>query len=84
RQASWELEIGYGFADERNNFDTDTYELAAGIASGSGSLVRFGIRHAAVHATHSSSDIGRTPFTQAAQSTRYESFGGYGLGLLEG
>jgi hypothetical protein len=84
RQASYELELGYGFSAERNNFDSETYEAAAGFPTGSGSLFRLGLRHASVHSTPSSTDMGRTPFTQSAQSTRYEFFGGYGWGLLEG
>ncbi|MCX6109529.1 MAG: hypothetical protein NTZ90_08005 [Proteobacteria bacterium] len=84
RRASAEVQLGYGYTAEANNFDTDTVELGVGIPVSGGSLLRFGLRRAMVHGTPSSNAIGRTPFKQGAQSTRYELFGGYGFGLLEG
>ena len=84
RRAAAEVQLGYGYTAEANNFDTDTVELGVGIPVSGGSLLRFGLRRAMVHSTPSSNDIGRTPFKQGAQSTRYELFGGYGFGLLEG
>ncbi len=84
RAATAEVQLGYGYVDEANNFDTETFELGAGVPTGEGSMARFGLRRTQVYSTPSSNDVGRTPFRQAAQPTRYEFFGGDGYGLLEG
>jgi hypothetical protein len=84
RRADAELQAGYGYIDEANNFESDVFELGVGIPAGDGSLLRFGLRRAYVHGTPSSNDIGRTPFRQKALPTRYEAYGGYAFGLLEG
>ena len=84
RSATAELEAAVGEVNAANNFDNEVYELAAGIPLGDGSLARFGVRRAQVYATPSSNMVGRTPFRQASLVTRYEVFGGYGFGLLEG
>ena len=84
RRADAELQAGYGYIDEANNFESDVFELGAGVPAGDGSLLRLGIRRAYVRSTPSSNDIGRTPFKQKALPTRYEVYGGYAFGLLEG
>lgn len=83
RAATFELQLGIGEVLENNNFNTAAYELAGGVPM-QGSMLRFGLRRVDVFSTPSSDDIGRTPFKQAAQSTRYELFTSYAFGLLEG
>lgn len=84
REATFELEFGADYADEANNYDTDGWHLGASLPTAGGFVVRFLIRRIYVHATHSGELIGRTPFRQAAQPTRYEYALGGGWALLEG
>ncbi len=84
RKNSYELQLGYGYTDEANNFENEVYELMLGLPAEGGIITRVGIRRAIVMGTESSDKVGRTPFTQESTMTRYELVGGFGYSLLEG
>lgn len=84
REAAFELEIGADYADEANNYDTNGWHIGASVPTGGGFVFRLLIRRMYVHASHAGELIGRTPFRQAAQPTRYEYALGGGWALLEG
>jgi len=84
RKNSYELQLGYGYTDEANNFENEIYELILGLPSEGGLITRIGLRRAIVMGTKSSDKIGRTPFTQESSMTRYELVAGLGYSLLEG
>jgi hypothetical protein len=84
RKNSYELQLGYGYTDEANNFENEIYELILGLPSEGGLITRVGLRRAIVMGTNSSDKIGRTPFTQESTMTRYEIVAGLGFSLLEG
>jgi len=80
------LIFGYGAVHymENNSFESSAYQFSIGVPMRTGSLIRAGFRRVKVSETHSSVLLAKTPFTQSAQSTRFEFFGNYGLNLLEG
>jgi hypothetical protein len=72
RRKSGELGLGIGSIDEANNFETRVYELSYAMPISGGWIGKAAIRRAIVRGTSSSNQIARTPFRQAAQSSRYE------------
>ncbi len=84
RRSLLEIRGGYGFVHEANNFENEAFALGVSIPSLYGSSLRVNIRRVNVYSTSSSRMLGRTPFQQAAQLTRYELGIGAGYYLLEG
>lgn len=84
RKNSYELQLGTGYIDEANNFETEVYEIILGVPMEGGLMTRFGLRRVIVRGTDSSDKIGRTPFTQESAMTRYELVAGMAFSLLEG
>ena len=83
RKASSELDLGYGYTDEANNFDNEAYDIGLGFPLGSG-IFRLDLRRINVYPTRSSNLLGRTPFTQEATVTRYEAGGTFMWSVFEG
>jgi hypothetical protein len=84
RKKAYELQLGYGYIDEENNFENEVFELMMGFPSDGGFMPRFGVRRVIVMGTESSDKLARTPFKQEAGMTRYEIVTGVGISLLEG
>ena len=84
RKNAYELQLGTGYIDEANNFETEVYEIILGVPMEGGLITRVGLRHVIVRGTESSDNVGRTPFTQESGMTRYEILAGMGFSLLEG
>jgi hypothetical protein len=84
RKVAYELSLAYGGVQEANNFDTDTFDLGVGFPAGGLGMGRISLRRSWVKGTKSSDMLGRTPFRQEAQMTRYEIAGAYNIVLLEG
>ena len=84
RKYKFEMQAGYGYVEERNNFTNSAYELSGALPAGAGSQFRFGLRRVLMQRTDSTDKIARTPFKQAAQYSRYELQVAYAYGLMEG
>jgi hypothetical protein len=84
RDATAEVEVGQDYDDEQNNYDTNGWHLGGTVPTDGGFEFRFLVRRIYVHASRAGELIGRTPFRQAAQPTRYEYALGGGWALLEG
>lgn len=84
RRNSYELQLGYGYIDEQNNFENEVFELMVGFPGSGGFMPRMGIRRVHMMGTPSSAKLARTPFKQEAGMTRYEVVGGFGMSLMEG
>lgn len=84
RRAGYELELGYDYVDEANNFNNDGGHIGLGIPVGGGFAFRFGVRRFNVYGTRSSNLVSRTPFKQPGLTNRYEFFAGGSYALLEG
>lgn len=84
RKSAAEIELGYVYVDEANNFESWGAELIGSIPSDAGVTFRFGLRRFWLESTESAELIEKTPFRQKAQPTRYEIMGGLGVSLLEG
>ncbi len=83
RNAVLELRLGYGKVIEYNDFDNSAWEFGIGIPF-DGWILDFGLRRVKVEQTSSSRLLGRTPFEQDAQVSRYELFVDGSLRLTEG
>ena len=83
RKSSSELNLGYGYTDEANNFNNEAYDLGIGFPLGSW-IFQLDLRRINVYPTYSSNLLGRTPFTQEATVTRYEMGGTFMFSLFEG
>ncbi len=84
RKMATELSFGYGYADEANNFDTESFNLGLGIPTGDGYLIQGGLRRTLVYSTPSTNQLGATPYLQEALTSRYELYGGLAASLVEG
>ncbi len=84
RKSNLEIEFGYDYIDEFNNFDTKGWHLGLNIPTSSGLIYQGGFRRFEIYTTDSSKLLGKTPFKQAAQPNRYELYAGFGYLLLEG
>jgi len=84
RKSSYELELGYDYADEKNNFENDGAHLGLAFPTSSGFLTRLALRRMLVYGSESSNKVGRTPFRQPAGVSRYELMVGGGMSLVEG
>jgi hypothetical protein len=84
RKMSSEVSFGYGYADEANNFDTESFNLGLGIPARDGYLIQGGLRRTLVYSTPSTNQLGATPYLQEGLTSRYELYGGLAVSLLEG
>lgn len=84
RKLNSEVYLGYGYADEANNFNTESYDLGIGLPQDSGYVFTLGLRRTNVYSTPSTNQLGSTPYLQEALTTRFELYGGVAASLLEG
>jgi hypothetical protein len=84
RSAGFELNIGYGYIDEANNFENEVIEITPAFPSSSGITYKAIMRRVKVFATDSTNTLGRSPFVQAAGVTRYQLGAGINYSVLEG
>lgn len=84
KRATYELQLGYGTVDEKNNFENAAWDLGFGVPTDSGWIFGGGLRRVIMASTASSDDVGRGPFTQDAQMTRYELYMNANWRILEG
>ena len=84
KKASYELQLGFGTVDENNSFENEVWELGLGFPTDVGWIFASGIRRVNMQRTRSSDMLGRSPFVQDAQMTRYEWFFNADWRLVEG
>lgn len=84
RQERIQVEGGYSTIDEANSFKSDSFHLGLSRPLSRGWIIRGQVRRVSTTETASSRAISLTPFSQAAQPSRFEFLGGAGFVLLDG
>ena len=84
RQERIQVEGGYSTIDEANSFKSESFHLGLSRPFGRGWILRGQVRRVLTTETASSRAVSLTPFSQAAQPSRFEFLGGAGFVLLDG
>ena len=78
------IEGGYTALHEFNSFESRSYNLGLATSLGGPWIARGAFRKVVIQGTPSSEQFALTPFSQAAQPSRYEALAGAGYALIEG
>jgi hypothetical protein len=84
RRYQIQIEAGYTTINESNSFTSKSYNIGLSRPVSRGWIARGQIRRAVISGTASSNAVSLTPFSQAAQPSRYEILGGAAYTLLDG
>jgi hypothetical protein len=84
RKIPFQAELGYGSVEEGNSFKSRFYSLGVASSIAPSWLARATVRSVETSSTGSSDALAHTPYSQAAQPSRYEILLGGGYALLEG
>jgi hypothetical protein len=79
-----QVELGFTTLDEANSFTSKSYNLGVSRPLGRGWIARGQVRRAVTSGTASSNAVSLTPFSQAAQPTRWEFLAGGAYTLMDG
>lgn len=84
RKSLAEITLGYGYVDEANSFDSESYDLGLRFPQPSTFNIAMGMRRILIYSTPSTNGLGRTPYVQESTRSRLELYAGTTISLMEG